>query len=88
MAKFTVEVTQTVVVELDEAKFDGAFMAEFRKDFLPFGTLEQHAEHIAQLEARGIIAEPFSDPFIEGYGAASEMGINANVTAVHSEAIA
>lgn len=72
MKTFTVEVAQVVTVELDETKFDEAFMQEFREGFYRFHTLEQHAEHIAQLEARGLI-----EPFIEGYGPAEDMGIKA-----------
>lgn len=75
MKTFTVEVTQVVTVELDETKFDEAFMQEFREGFYRFHTLDQHAEHIAQLEARGMIDD--WKPFIEGYGPAEDMGIKA-----------
>lgn len=85
MKTFTVEVTQTVTVTLDETKFDEAFMHEFRDSFLNFDTLEQHAEHIAYLEASSQIDVPWNDPFIEGYGPASEMGISAKVEGVQAE---
>lgn len=75
MKTFTVEVTQIVTVELDETKFDEAFMREFRESFYNFRTLGQHAEHIAQLEARGLITG--WPVFIEGYGPTAEMGISA-----------
>lgn len=75
MKTFTVEVTQVVTVELDETKFDEAFLAEFRKHFYRFDDIEAHAEHIAQLEARGMIDD--WKPFIEGYGPAEDMGIKA-----------
>lgn len=78
MAKFTVTIEQTIEVELDESKFTSDFMAEFRHSFYPFETLQEHAEHIAQLQARGIIdLEGYVSPreFIEGYGPPSEMGI-------------
>lgn len=79
--KFTVAVTQSVVVELDEAKFDDAFMAEFRESFFPFSDIEDHAKHIAQLEARGLL-----DPdFTEGYGPLSDMGITAEVVDAYEE---
>jgi hypothetical protein len=86
--KFTVEVRQIVVVELDETKFDDAFMEEFRDSLYPFMTLADHAEHIAQLEARGLLDLEF-DPyrFIEGYGPARDMGIKANVTATDMEVL-
>lgn len=74
---FRVAVTQTVEVKLDASKFDEAFMAEFRESFYNFDTIEEHAEHIAQLEARGLIGE--WKPFIEGYGPAEDMGIAAQV---------
>ncbi len=81
MKTFTVEVTQVVTVELDETKFDEAFMQEFRESFYGFHTIERHAEHIAQLEARGLIGD--WKPFIEGYGPAEDMGIKATAV-MHS----
>jgi hypothetical protein len=82
MASFTVDVTQRIEVNLDEAKFDEAFMAEFRDYFFSFDSIEEHAEHIAQLQARGIVnLEGYfaSREFIEGYGIAKGMGISARV---------
>lgn len=73
MKTFTVEVAQVVTVELDETKFDEAFLAEFRKHFYRFDDIDEHAKHIAQLEARGLISD--WKPFIEGYGPAEDMGI-------------
>lgn len=84
MVVFTIDVTQTVRVELDESKFDEAFMAEFRESFYPFFDLQEHAEHIAQLEARGVICLP---EFIEGYGPSDEMGIKAMVAHTHVERV-
>ncbi|MBY8333154.1 hypothetical protein [Qipengyuania pacifica] len=87
---FTVEVTQTIEVELDPAKFDDTFMEEFRASFFPFYTLEQHAEHIAQLQARGIIdLDGFlSDlEFVEGYGPVRKMGLKARVTDSDTEVV-
>lgn len=76
---FRVAVTQIVEVSLDASKFDEAFMAEFRKSFYSFDTIEEHAEHIAQLQARGMIDVEFTPEFIEGYGPSEEMGIKAKV---------
>lgn len=73
---FDVEVTQHVKVTLDADAFDEAFMEEFRDGFFPFTTLQDHAEHIAQLHARGIVE---SGDFIEGYGEPDEMGIAVEV---------
>lgn len=88
MAKFTVEVRQIVEVELDEAKFDEAFMEEFLESFYPFMTLVDHAEHIAQLQARGVIDLDFiPTQFVEGYGTALDMGIKASVTSTDMEVL-
>ena len=70
--KIKVHVNVMVEVELDEAKFDDAFMQEFRENFYPFESLEDHAKHIAQMEAREILK-----PFTEGYGLLDKMGISA-----------
>jgi len=78
MRTYTVEVLQTVTVTLDEAKFDDAFMAEFRESFYQFDDIAEHVEHLAQLEARGAVGE--YKPFIEGYGEAEEMGIKLSST--------
>lgn len=77
MKTFQVEVTQIVTVVVDETKFDEAFMEEFRASFYQFDTLEEHVEHLAQLEARGLI-DVFGERFIEGYGPADEMGIKTS----------
>lgn len=77
MKTYRVEITQTIEVTLDEAKFDEAFMAEFRESFFDFDTLEEHAEHIAQLYARGLWEDSLGNRFIEGYGEAPDMGISA-----------
>lgn len=87
MAKFIVDVTQTVEVELDEAKFDETFMEEFRASFYQFDDIQEHAEHIGQLTARGIIEiGDYSPEFIEGYGLSGVMGIKAKVTDTHIDA--
>lgn len=74
MKTFTVEVTQTVEVTLDETKFDQAFFEAFNRHFFDFDdSLDEHAEHLGQMFARGVEDE-FSD-FIEGYGPVKELGI-------------
>lgn len=86
MKKFVVEVRHIVEVELDEAKFDDAFMEEFRESFYQFSTLADHAEHIAQLQARGIYDLDFIETqFVEGYGPAIDMGIKSRVTGTEVE---
>lgn len=72
---FWVNVDQHFVVTLDTEKFDEKFMKEFKKNFYDFETLEEHAEHIAQLQARGVIDIEQDPTFIEGYADSREMGI-------------
>ncbi|MCO5072063.1 MAG: hypothetical protein M9944_12735 [Rhizobiaceae bacterium] len=69
-----VQVTHLVEVTMDDEKFDADFMAEFTASFYPYDTLEEHAEHLGQMYARGIVGDRPNE-FIEGYGPASEMGI-------------
>jgi hypothetical protein len=78
MRKIIVAVTQTVEITLDEKKFDAAFMEEFRQSFYSYDTIEEHAEHLAQLHARGVVElDCYSPAFIEGYGNQRDMGIKA-----------
>jgi hypothetical protein len=81
MADYLVKVTQLVKVSLDETKFTPEFMSEFRESFYQFHDIEDHAEHIGQLVARGIHqASPYvQTEFIEGYGPISDFGISASV---------
>lgn len=72
MAKYMATLTFEIEVRLDETKFDEAFLSEFRESFYPFFDVERHVEHIAQLEARGLL-----DDFTEGYGPIKDMGISA-----------
>lgn len=76
MSKHLVLVSQLVEVEMDEAKFDAEFMREFVGSFYPYDTIEDHARHLAQLHARGIVD---NSDFIEGYGPAKDMGIRFRV---------
>lgn len=76
MKTFDIEVTQTATVKLDETKFTPEFMEEFRKYFYDFYTIEDHAEHLASLAARGVIETPC---FIEGYGQSKDLGIEVSV---------
>jgi hypothetical protein len=73
---YDTHVVQTIRISVDETKFDEQFMEEFRASFFPFHDLVEHVEHIAQLQARGVIDLEFNpNEFIEGYGPANEMGI-------------
>lgn len=76
--KKTVLVTIEVEVTVDELKFTDEFLAEFRASFYNF-TVDDHIQHIAQLEARGLL----NPSFTEGYGPLADFGIEAR--AVHQE---
>lgn len=73
-----VEVTQYITVTIDESKFDAKFLEDFCRSFYEFDTIDEHVEHLAQLYARGLVG--MFDPFIEGYGRASDMGIEFDYT--------
>jgi hypothetical protein len=70
MTKYRAVVVFEVEIEIDEAKFDKAFMAEFSESFFPFFDIEDHVKHLAQLQARELL-----DDFTEGYGTIKDMGI-------------
>lgn len=71
-----VEVRRYIDVTVDESKFTNKFLAEFRKDFFPFYSLDDHVKHLAQLYAIGAIGEYPPDQFVEGYGPLDQMGIS------------
>ena len=87
MRKFYVRVEHIVEVELDDTKFTPEFMAEFSATITDFDTLEQHAEHIAQLAAREVygLNRRVPSEFVEGYGPIGEMGISASVKSTEVE---
>lgn len=64
MKRFECEVVRTdkYIIEIDESKLNEEWMEAFRSVFYDFNSFEEHAEHIAQLQAR------FGNRFIEGYG--------------------
>ncbi len=70
MKSFRVTLTQTVLVTVEETKFTKKFLADYRKMFYKFTTIEEHARHIGQLYMRGL----FSEDFVEGYGDRKEIG--------------
>jgi hypothetical protein len=77
MKDYHVAVTQRIRVTIeDESKFTPEWMEDFRKSFYQIDTIQDHAEHLAQLYARGIIPWFDSNPFVEGYGRLAEMGIS------------
>ena len=66
MKKFRCTVTRTdeYIIELDEKVLDEEWMKNFAEYMYSFNTLEEHAEHIAQYQAR--LGSDYV--FIEGYG--------------------
>lgn len=89
MSDFLIKVTQFVKVKLDETKFTPEFLSEFRESFYPFRSIEDHAEHIGLLVARGVYeASPYiPNEFIEGYGPIGEFGISAAVEDFDTEVV-
>jgi hypothetical protein len=73
--KFLVLVTQVVEVKINPAKFDKKFMREFREMMYPFHTHADHAMHLGQLAARGMM----NGTSVEGYGEFSDMGIEVRI---------
>lgn len=71
--KFEVEVTRSILIELDETKFTEEFYDEYTSYFdATMDNLESHVEHLAWLFAAGRADDT---DFIEGYGPAKDFGI-------------
>ena len=70
MKKFKCTVTRVdeYIIEFDENIINKEWMDDFTTFMYDFDTLEEHAEHLAQFEAR------FGDSFIEGYGVVKRNG--------------
>lgn len=77
----TVEVTQFIEVTVDESMFTDGFMEEFREHFYPFSSISDHIEHLAALEAGGLLC---GKDFIEGYGEREEMGISVKTESMET----
>ncbi len=73
--RYRAKVVFNVEIELDESKFDEAFMSEFRKHYYDFDEFKDHVEHLAQLEARDLLVG-----FVEGYGPIESMGIKGETS--------
>lgn len=81
-----VQVTHIIDVTMDERKFDQRFTEEFNRSIFFAIDLDDHAEHLAQLYARGVIDGRASE-FIEGYGPARSMGIEFKEVEQYQEVI-
>lgn len=75
--EFEVQVIQTVKVSLDEEKLTDEFNEAFSEVFFYADCLEDHAEHLAQMEARSLIG---FDKFVEGYGDLRDLNCKVVVT--------
>jgi len=75
---FEVEVVFTVKVTIDDEKINGDFIEKFKEDFYQFDRLKDHAGHLAQMEARGLIG---ISNFVEGYGDLKE-DVNCRVEVI------
>lgn len=75
---FDVTVTQTVHVVLKPQAFTPEFTKEFSETIFHADRLTDHAEHIGQLIARGLVSEvseytkPEHSEFVDGYGPIKE----------------
>lgn len=99
MRTFTVDVTQTIEVTLDDTKFTPEFFKEYNESITYRGgddgdiewALRNHAEHLAWVHATGVEALDYVTPsaaaFVEGYGPASDMGIKAREIATETEVL-
>ncbi|QDX94623.1 hypothetical protein EEL30_21515 [Brevibacillus laterosporus] len=89
--KVTVQREDVYIIELNELLFSEDWMKQFREEFYDFHTLEQHAEHIAQLRARfgGGRLEGYGVPLINGktqnFYDHPEAGININIVSEDEE---
>jgi hypothetical protein len=80
------EVIKTVEVEIDESVFTDEFMKEFRENFYPFDTIDEHIEYLSLIAVHG--GFDYMRPFIEGYGYTDEMGIKATIVDTHTSVVA
>ena len=72
--KFFVDVVQRVEVTLDETKFTQEFLADFQRMISPrIKTVEDHARHLGELCARGVITTVYME--VEGYGFLHALGV-------------
>lgn len=67
-------VTQVISVELDESQFSPKFLAEYQEHIGDLPTVGDHAAHLAEMLATGLI-EGYPTEFVEGYGQLSEKGV-------------
>jgi hypothetical protein len=72
-----IDVEIPVTVTVDETKFTPEFLADYRENFYPFESVEDHIRHIAFLAATGTLGN--LPCFIEGYGPSQDFGIEVTI---------
>ena len=85
---FSILQHQVVTVTLRPEAFTDEFMSDYRKYFFDFTSLQQHAEHLGQMAARGLIDVPIrNSELIEGYGIICEFVESIDIGGIMSEQI-
>jgi hypothetical protein len=79
-----VEVTQEVRVVIDDEKINNEFNEAFSAMMWDVDCPEDHAKHLAQMKARGMIG---MDNFVEGYGKLEDMNIEVSANHCNEEII-
>ncbi len=74
--KYRVMIRSYVTVEIPKKAINAEFIKSFAEYMYPFDSVEEHAGHLGQLAARGLIP---SNDFVEGYGDIAEMGIKVQL---------
>lgn len=77
--KYSVTVSTTVEVEIDDAKLTEEFQEQFNKNLFPLDGLDGHAKHLAVLHAREAIGW---GGVVEGYGTLKDRGVSLTTSDV------
>lgn len=76
--KHSIEVTRTVIVEIDETRFTPKVMADFNEFITYVGDqIEDHADYIAQQAIDNTFV--VERGFMEGYGNLREVGVKVSI---------
>ena len=85
---FSILQQQVVTVTLRPEAFTDEFMKDYRKHFFDFASIQQHAEHIGQMAARGHFYVPIiNSELVEGYGLICEFVKSIDLGGIKSEQI-
>ena len=89
--KFNVDVIHSVEVVIDDEFINDEFIEEYRKHFSDLDSIEEHAEHIAQMKTRQTFSYVRTNQsyipkeFYEGYGILSDIGCDVTEISVDPE---